>query len=84
VSDRLSVLPQYLLPKRALTVWRLVATRRYGAATTRLIKRWFVRQVPGVNMAEAAEPGHPSYDLLQRIFHPRAEGRRAAAGAALT
>jgi phosphatidylserine decarboxylase len=67
VSDRLSVLPQYLFPKRALTVFGgWVATRRYGAATTRLIE-WFVGKYQ-VNMSEAANPDIASYPSFNEFF----------------
>ena len=67
MSDRLSVLPQYLFPKRALTVFGgWVATRRYGAATTRLIK-WFVGKYQ-VNMSEAANPDIASYPSFNDFF----------------
>ncbi|MBC7706713.1 MAG: phosphatidylserine decarboxylase, partial [Rhodoferax sp.] len=55
MSDRLAVLPQYFLPKRALTQFgSLIASARGGVWTTRLI-HWFVGQYK-VNMAEAADP----------------------------
>jgi phosphatidylserine decarboxylase len=54
MSDSLAVLPQYLLPKKALTVFAgWVAAARAGAFTTALI-RWFVKRY-NVNMAEAAQ-----------------------------
>jgi len=67
VSDRLKVLPQYLLPKRALTVyagWR--ASRRWGARTTKLI-RWFIDKY-GVDMGEAANPDPASYASFNEFF----------------
>jgi phosphatidylserine decarboxylase len=67
VSDRLKVLPQYLLPKRALTRyagWR--ATRRWGARTTKLI-RGFVAKY-GVDMSEAANPDIASYPSFNEFF----------------
>ena len=67
VSDRLKVLPQYLLPKRALTVyagWR--ASRRWGARTTKLI-RGFVDQY-GVDMSEAADPDIAHYASFNEFF----------------
>jgi phosphatidylserine decarboxylase len=67
VFDRLKVLPQYLLPKRALTVyagWR--ASRRWGARTTKLI-RWFVAKY-GVDMSEAANPDLASYASFNDFF----------------
>jgi len=55
VSDTLAVLPQYLLPKKALTAFGgRVAGARGGKATTALI-RWFIQRYH-VNMAEAANP----------------------------
>ena len=75
VSDRLSVLPQYLLPKKALTYFAgWVASRRWGSLTTRLIA-WFVQRYQ-VNMAEAAEPNLASYacfnDFFTRALRPDA------------
>ena len=67
MSDRLKVLPQYLLPKRALTVyagWR--ASRRWGARTTKLI-RGFVEQY-GVDMSEAADPDIAHYASFNEFF----------------
>ena len=67
MSDRLKVLPQYLLPKRALTVyagWR--ASRRWGARTTKLI-RWFIDKY-GVDMGEAANPDPASYASFNEFF----------------
>jgi len=67
VSDRLKVLPQYLLPKQALTVyagWR--ASRRWGARTTKLI-RWFVDKY-GVDMSEAADPDIAHYASFNEFF----------------
>jgi phosphatidylserine decarboxylase len=67
VSDRLAVLPQYLLPKRALTVLAgRVAGGRFGALTTALIRR-FIRRY-GVNMAEAANPDPASYATFNEFF----------------
>ena len=75
MSDRLDVLPQYLLPKRALTAFSgRIASARAGAATTRLI-RWFVRKY-GVDMSEAAEPDVAHYasfnDFFTRALKPGA------------
>ena len=67
MSDRLAVLPQYILPKQALTVlagW--VAGARGGALTTALI-RWFVKRY-NVNMAEAAHPDVASYPTFNQFF----------------
>ena len=67
VSDRLAVLPQYLMPKGALT--RLagrVAGWQGGAITTALIRR-FVRRYR-VDMAEAAEPRVEAYASFNDFF----------------
>jgi phosphatidylserine decarboxylase len=67
VSDRLAVLPQYLLPKGALTNFAgRVAGAKGGAMTTRLI-RWFVGRYD-VNMAEAANPDIASYHSFNEFF----------------
>ena len=74
-SDRLAVLPQYLLPKGLLTrgVGRLAAAE-HGAMTTRVI-RWFVRRY-GVDMGEAAQPDIGAYasfnDFFTRALKPGA------------
>jgi phosphatidylserine decarboxylase len=67
VSDRLKVLPQYLLPKQALTAyagWR--ASRQWGVRTTKLI-RGFVDKY-GVDMSEAANPDIASYSSFNDFF----------------
>jgi phosphatidylserine decarboxylase len=67
VSDRLEVLPQYLLPKQALTAFAgFIASRRGGARTTRLI-RWFVGKY-GVDMSEAADPDISHYATFNEFF----------------
>jgi phosphatidylserine decarboxylase len=67
VSDRLSVLPQYLLPKQALTVLAgKLAGMHAGGLTTRVIK-WFVGRY-GVNMDEAANPDISSYPSFNEFF----------------
>jgi phosphatidylserine decarboxylase len=67
VSDRLAVLPQYLLPKGALTNFAgRVAGAKGGAMTTRLI-RWFVGRYD-VNMDEAANPDIASYHSFNEFF----------------
>ena len=66
-SDRFAVLPQYLLPKQALTALAgRVAGTRGGAMTTRLI-RWFVARY-GVNMDEAALPDIAAYPSFNEFF----------------
>jgi phosphatidylserine decarboxylase len=67
VSDRLAVLPQYLLPKQALTTLAgRFASHRGGATTTRVI-RWFIGRY-GVNMAEAANPDPAAYPTFNEFF----------------
>ena len=67
MQDRLAVLPQYLLPKQALTRFAgRIADARAGAATTALIRR-FIRRYQ-VNMAEAANPDPASYDSFNAFF----------------
>ena len=79
---RLAVLPQYLLPKRALTAFAgLVASWRGGAATTAII-RGFVRRY-GVAMDEAANPDPAAYasfnEFFTRELRPGARPRAHAA-----
>lgn len=67
MSDFLAVLPQYLLPKQALTAFGgLVAGARAGRWTTALI-RWFIGKYQ-VNMAEAANPDPAAYDTFNAFF----------------
>ena len=67
VSDRLAVLPHYLLPKGALTNFAgRVAGAKGGAMTTRLI-RWFVGKY-NVNMDEALNPDITSYASFNEFF----------------
>lgn len=75
VSDRLAVLPQYLLPQRALTRFAgHVASAQRGALTTALIRRFVARY--GVNMSEAADPDISHYasfnDFFTRALKPDA------------
>ncbi|HEV7856627.1 MAG TPA: archaetidylserine decarboxylase [Herminiimonas sp.] len=67
MPNRLPVLPQYLLPKKALTVFAgKVAGAKAGGITTGLI-RWFVGKYK-VNMAEAANPDITSYASFNEFF----------------
>ena len=80
MSDQLKVLPQYLLPKKAITAFAgMVANGERGARTTKLI-RWFVGRY-AVNMAEAANPDISSYKSFNEFFTrpPRADARPLAA-----
>jgi phosphatidylserine decarboxylase len=79
-SDRLAVLPQYLIPKQALTVFAgWVAGGQWGSLTTAIIN-WFVKRY-NVNMAEAANPDTRSYSSFNTFFtRPlRADARPLAA-----
>nr|WP_316642666.1 archaetidylserine decarboxylase [uncultured Roseateles sp.] len=65
--ERLAVLPQYLMPKAALTRFAgRVASARRGERTTRLI-RWFIGRY-GVNMAEAANADPAAYASFNEFF----------------
>jgi phosphatidylserine decarboxylase len=81
VSDRLAVLPQYLIPKQALTVLAgKLAGAEAGGLTTGVI-RWFVGRY-GVNMAEAANPDIASYASFNEFFtRPLRAGARPLAAA---
>jgi phosphatidylserine decarboxylase len=81
--SRLSVLPQYLLPKRALTVFAgQVARSEAGAITTALI-RWFVRRYD-VRMDEALLPDPAAYKSFNEFFtRPLRPGVRPLARADL-
>ena len=83
MSDRLAVLPQYLIPKQALTLLAgRVASYRGGELTTRLIK-WFVGRYQ-VNMNEAANPDPASYATFNEFFtRPLKKGARPLARADL-
>src|SRR5690606_11332443 len=67
VFTRLPVIPQYFLPKKALTAFAgLVAGARAGRITTGLI-RCFIGKYR-VNMAEAANPDIGSYATFNEFF----------------
>ena len=67
MSDRLAVLPQYLLPKSGLTALAgRIASGQGGDNTLRLI-RWFVGRY-GVDMSEAAEPDLAHYASFNDFF----------------
>ncbi len=83
MSDRLAVLPQYLIPKQALTALAgRVASARDSKFSTTLI-RWFVRRYR-VNMDEAAQPDLASYASFNDFFtRALKDGARALAQADL-
>ncbi len=67
MSDRIKVLPQYFIPKQAVTALAgRVAGAKGGARTTKLIN-WFVGRY-GVNMAEAQNPDTASYASFNEFF----------------
>lgn len=67
MSDRLAVLPQYLLPKHALTRFMGWLAGLEAGSTTTAVIRWFVQRY-GVNMAEAANPDVASYRSFNEFF----------------
>jgi len=73
VSDRFAVLPQYLLPKQALTHFAgWVASRERGWVTTEIIRRFVAKY--RVNMDEALNSDIASYltfnDFFTRALKP--------------
>jgi phosphatidylserine decarboxylase len=67
VSDTLAVLPQYLIPKQALTALAGRFARAEAGHTTTAVIRWFVQRYQ-VNMAEAANPDIASYATFNDFF----------------
>ncbi len=75
LPDRLAVLPQYLLPKLALTrLAGAAAGLRGGALTTAMVRRFVARY--GVDMGEAEQPDIAAYasfnDFFTRALKPGA------------
>ena len=67
MSDRLKVLPQYLLPKQALTVLAgTLAGAQAGGLSTAAIRAFIGRY--GVNMAEAEQPDPAAYACFNDFF----------------
>ena len=67
MSDRLSVLPQYLFPKQALTSFAgWVAGKERGAVTTWIIRRFVAKY--GVDMGEALDSDIASYPSFNEFF----------------
>ena len=81
MSDRLAVLPQYLLPKKLLTqLAGRAADARLGDATHAAIRRFVARY--GVDMGEAANPDIASYASFNDFFtRPLRDGARPLAAA---
>jgi len=67
LSDRFSVLPQYLYPKQALTTFAgWVAGRERGAVTTWIVRRFVAKY--GVDMAEALQSDIAHYKSFNAFF----------------
>ncbi len=67
MSDRLAVLPQYLMPKQALTALAgRFASARLGGFTTWVIRKFVARY--RVNMAEAANSDPAAYPTFNEFF----------------
>ncbi len=67
MSDRLAVLPQYLMPKQALTALAgRFASARLGGFTTWMIRKFVARYQ--VNMAEAANSDPAAYPTFNEFF----------------
>ena len=81
MSDRLAVLPQYLLPQRALTtLMGRLADAKGGASTQAAIRRFVARY--GVDLSEAANPDAASYASFNDFFtRALREGARPLADA---
>lgn len=67
MSNRLAVTPQYLLPKRVITVLAGKFANLRGGALTRAMIRKFVAHYK-VDMSEAAEPAIESYATFNDFF----------------
>jgi phosphatidylserine decarboxylase len=83
VSDRLAVLPQYLMPKQALTALAgRFAAARLGGVTTWAIRRFVARYK--VDMTEAAYPDPAAYPTFNEFFtRALRDGARPLSDAAL-
>ncbi|MBB3177725.1 archaetidylserine decarboxylase [Variovorax sp. Sphag1AA] len=67
MSDRFAVLPQYLIPKQALTSFAgWVAGKERGAVTTWIIRRFVDKY--GVDMSEALDSDIASYPSFNEFF----------------
>ncbi len=81
MSDRLAVLPQYLLPKKLLTQFMGKLASTEGGSMTTAVIRWFIGRY-GVNMAEAVNPDPASYKSFNEFFtRPLKPGARPLAQA---
>lgn len=81
MSDLLAVLPQYLMPKQAITTLAgKFAGARAGRWTQAAIRRFIARY--GVDMSEAAQPDPAAYPTFNEFFtRPLREGARPLAAA---
>ena len=79
MSDQLAVIPQYLMPKLAMTrLAGLVASAEWGALTTWIIQRFVKRY--NVNMSEAAHADPAHYKSFNEFFtRPLKDGTRPLA-----
>ncbi|MES2633043.1 MAG: archaetidylserine decarboxylase [Pseudomonadota bacterium] len=83
MSTRLSVTPQYLLPKRLLTQFAGLVAGMEGGALTHWIIRNFIAKYK-VNMQEAVDPRPESYKSFNEFFtRPLRDGARPIADAPL-
>ena len=81
MSNQLKVLPQYLIPKQAITALAgKLASAKAGKLTTAVI-RWFVKRYE-VNMDEAAQTDIAAYESFNDFFtRPLKNGARRIAKA---
>ncbi len=81
MSDRLAVLPQYLLPKKLLTQFMGFLASTEGGSTTTAAIKWFIQRY-GVNMTEALNSDPASYKSFNDFFtRPLKPGARPMAKA---
>ena len=81
MSDRLAVLPQYLLPKQALTQLMGKLAGLEGGSATPAVSRWFIQRYK-VNMSEALEADPAAYKSFNQFFtRPLRPGVRPLADA---
>ena len=79
MSDRLAVLPQYLLPKKLLTQFMGKLASTEGGSTTTAAINWFIKRY-SVNMAEAVNTDPASYKSFNEFFtRPLKPGARPLA-----
>ena len=81
MSDRLAVVPQYLLPKQALTRLMGALAGLEGGSVTTAVIRWFIQRYK-VNMSEALEADPAAYATFNQFFtRPLRPGVRPLADA---